>query len=556
MPDHIPFVDNDVSQANRVTAEWLNDINDAAYGPYPTDTLGALLADTSSASNNAGLVGADVDLNYVAGTVGAAVFDQPVNVMWFLTEAERAQVKADGDTIDLTSKINAAKTWGGDRPLYLRGGTWSFTSLDLKGYYGGLIGDGIASTVLKVRGAIATAIDINETADVIYSPLVLKGFTLDCNSLANVGIDLRYRHHTRYEELLVKSALVTGIKEMDSWLNYRRDVRTDTCPTGWWLVGSNHCSVWVGGGASGSTSVHLKIESSGTGADGNMALSFTGFEVEFGGTGGKGIEIEATDVTFDTCYLGENIEGAIFDITSGLVSISGGQFFIGHTTNSYGITGSGGAVKLYGVKASWQTNTSISYLANSTGVKFKFVDCEGACATGGSPTVVGDVLDYGPPGIVFANRLGKAFTKVENNATATTALVSSNGRSVTCTAAPGPTPIVGLQSTLSGNAEWRDGEPLYLVLVYSSNKVLDIRLSGSSFGGAPTTVISTPASTSGAIHTHFKLDVNAAASAYTLLEVLINTAAVNDTFTLYDCYLADSRMLNKGGGQFGNLYKC
>lgn len=516
--------------------------------------LAANLGLSTDGAKGSGLVGAGYEQNYVVRTIGAVTFDGLVNIMWLLSAAEKADVKALTYTLDITAKLTAAKVWAGNRLVYLPKGGYSFNSFDLKGWYGGLWGDGLGNTILKVRGAVAQALDVNEVVDVIYSPLLLSGFTLDCNNLANIGINTRFRHHTLYTNLLILNPLVNGLKEKDTWLNTRHEVRVSGGVDGMWLVGSNHNSRYVDSGVTNCTGNHLKIERAGTAADGNDALKFTRFEIEFGGAGGVGAYIDATSVLLDSCYIGENISGAIFNLVSGIVTMIGGVAFAGNTAISFLVTGSGGKIIFIGVKGNMQTFTGQNMLHNTTGAKYKIIDSDFSFSTGGSPTSVGDALDYGPASITFARALGKEFTGTQNNATNVTALVGLNGRSMTCTAAPGPSPIIGLQCNLTLPSGWVDGEPLYLVLVYSSNKVAQVRLSGASFGGAPTVNVSNPASSGGVVWTHAKLDSVASSAAYLILEILINPSAVTDTFSLFKAKLADSRMLNKMTGQLGNHY--
>ena len=114
MPDHAAFVDNDVSQANRVTAAWLTDINDAAYGPYPAGTLGAALADTAGASNGTTLLGwLRAATGTVATTLKRLLGWRDFNVMEFMSDAMRADVEAGTALVDVSSAINAAITAAG-----------------------------------------------------------------------------------------------------------------------------------------------------------------------------------------------------------------------------------------------------------------------------------------------------------------------------------------------------------------------------------------------------------------------------------------------------------
>lgn len=139
MPDHIPFVDNDVSQANRVNSAWLNDINNAAYGPYPTGTLGYGLASTASASVGTGLLGwLRAATGAVASTLYAWLDWQNVHVFEFMTLAQRIDWKARTKTLDVTAAIQAANDHvalqGGGKLKYATGAGRISASLNFSSY--------------------------------------------------------------------------------------------------------------------------------------------------------------------------------------------------------------------------------------------------------------------------------------------------------------------------------------------------------------------------------------------------------------------------------------
>lgn len=52
MPNHIPFIDGDISQANRVQAAWLNDVNNAVFGNGDALRGSALLQFIAAGSNS------------------------------------------------------------------------------------------------------------------------------------------------------------------------------------------------------------------------------------------------------------------------------------------------------------------------------------------------------------------------------------------------------------------------------------------------------------------------------------------------------------------------
>lgn len=522
----------------------------------------ANLSSTTNAVYGSGQIGATAALDYLANTIGASVFDGAVNVMWFLSQAERLDVKAYTYSFDLTAKINLAKTFAGNRPLYMPAGGWSFTTLDFKGNTGGIIGDGVNVTILKCRSAVPRALDFNDVTDANPRAGILKGFTLEGDGVAlGIGIDKRYRHQFWMENLYVRGfsgAGGVGIKQLDTYCCNERNIRTAANGTGRWLVGSNHASTHTGSTSDTNTVCNLLIQTNGTPNDGNDALVFTSFVTQTSVGAGTGIDITCSSAEFNGCYAGENnATREAITLRGGVVRFNGGALFTGFSATSYGITPLGGKATFHGVNINGQTMGGIDKLiGGATLGKVAFYDVDGSLIVSGNPVVDGDPLDYGPQGTVYCTRLGKNFTTYVAAATSSTALVGSNGRSVTCLTAPGPNAFVGMSAPLLNSANWRDGESLSLILVYSSNTPIEVRVSGAVGAGAPSSAIGTPPSTGGAIKTYMKFDFVAAATAWTLLEIYKFSGAPGDTFTIYECFLADSRTLNKQTAQFGNLYKC
>jgi hypothetical protein len=522
-----------------------------------SSTLRADLISVLDATKGAGAVSflATLAYNNDDHDIGAALQDGMVNVMWFLSEAERAQVKANGTTLDLTAKINSAKAWAGNRPLYFPAGTWSFTSFSGLGWYGSIIGDGVGVTTLKVRSAVGNALDFSESADVIISPFVLRDFTLDGNNLASNGINVRYRHQSLMQNVYVIGCTSWGIIEKDAWNSRRFNVRTTGCVNGHWLVGSNHGSQFMSCVWSGATGIHLLVQSLGTALDGNTGLLFDCCQTVDGT--GQGVDISADSASFDGCYLGENLGGVTMICRSGTISVNGGAMFFGSTVNSYLFAPVGGKVTVTGAKINGQTFGATALL-NSTNIggKWSLRDCLSAMSVVGDQVLLGDVLDYGPPGLVFSKRLGRNLTSAANNATRTE-LFSGNAITCTCATAPGPTPNITVTATLTGTPpEWRVGENLYLVVVYLSNAAFVARFSASAFGGAPTATIGTMPNTGSLVRTYVKLDGIIASAAYDRIEFYRDNCLPGEFIKIEEVFIADSRMLNKGVGSVGNLFKC
>lgn len=536
----------------------LDNISDSAQLPNALDA--ALRADlllSTVAIKGAGMVGGAPTTAYVADTIGADVYDNAVNVMWFLTEAERQQVKANGTGVDLTAKINAAKTWGGNRPLYMPAGTWSFTSLDFKLNTGGIIGDGVGNTILKVRAGVAQALDFNNVADANPRYYILKGFTLDGNgALAAIGINVKYCHQALKEDLLITGCGV-GIKESDTYTCHSQNVRVVGCATGWWLVGSNHASTHKGCTADTNTVCNWLIQNVGVANDGNEALGFDGCVTQSGVGACTGWDITCSSAFFKNCYGGENnATGAAIVMRGGLVTFEGGSMFFGFSGTSYGLTPLGGRILYKGVNINSQGAGIGAFIGGGTGGKFMWQDCQLNAVVSGAPIFPVDCLDYGPPAQVFAPRLGKNWTGEGNNVTFSS-VVTGNTQKFTVLTAPGPTPLLGARAALVNNNTWRDTELLYLVVIYESSKTVNATLSAGAFGVAPLKSIQAgmPATT-GVSVTALAFQQVADAALYTLIELVQSSSGVGDFLTIYDVFLADSRMLNKGAGQVGNLYKC
>lgn len=464
---------------------------------------------------------------------------------------------------DSTSAIQAAIDTG--NTVWIPEGTYSITSLDLKGKYPNIIGDGINKTIIKARISVAKLIDAYESSDVQVSPLLISNLTIDGNNLVTeAAVSMRYRHLSNIDTTHVKNVTAVnsaGLFAVDCWLTVMNNSRFSDCYNGINWYGSNHRSTANSCSFVACSNVGINCESNGTAADGNMALVFNNCDVEFGT--GLGAYLDVTSAAFYGCYMGENLNGPSFFVDGGNILVDSGVVFFGHTTNSFAVTGGGGFVTFRNCKVSGQTNSGIYYLM-SGGLQnyYKWEDCTFGVVTGGTPVISGDRLDYGPTATVFAQRLGKNYTATSNNTTTSTTLTgaSNNGRRVTCLTAPGPSPIIGLQCSLINNSQWLDNEGLYFVMVYKASTVgtLRVQLSGGSFGIAPlTTIVDLPNSTSTA--TIIKLDQSLSNAAYTILEFLAIGCAANDYVEIEECYLADNRMMQANSGlgvALRNLYKC
>lgn len=458
------------------------------------------------------------------------------------------------DTAAIQAAIDTGKT------VWIPVGTYLIDSLDLKGVYPTIVGESMTGTILKARSTVARLIDAYESSDVQVSPVMINNLTIDGdNKVTSAAIAIRYRHLSNIQNfyiLNVSASNASGIYAIDSWLNVFTNGRITACYNGLTFAGSNHRSAVNSVSFTGCSNTGINCGSSGTALDGNNALVFNNCDVEFGT--GLGAYLNVSDAAFYGCYMGENLNGPAFFVDAGNILVSAGVVYFGHTVNSFAVTGSGGRVMFDKCQVNGQTYGSLPYLM-SGGLKnyYKWQNCQFGIGVGGNPYMTGDRLDYGPPAVVFAQRLGKNYTATNSNTTITDTLVG-NGRRVTCASVTGSPPLIGLQCNLINNSQWLDSQNLYVVLVYKASTVgtLDLKLSGSSFGGVPTVLLGNPPQST-SIATYFKLDATASNAAYVILEFLAVNCAANDYVEIQECFLADNRMLQKvTGTEFTNLYKC
>ena len=506
----------------------------------------------TAAAGGAALVGFQRDsAGAVARTVQDKLRDQ-VSVFDFMTKAQIADVQSGAFAVDVTTAVQAAINSGASR-LHAPKGSYSVSTLDLRGKYTTIIGDGIGKTIFRCNTVTTALLNVNEAADVRVSPLVLRDLSLDGAGKAASCLDIRYRHLINLENVYFGGATAQNIKAKDTWLMRASQCLIEGAPVGMWLLGSNHRGKFDSVSFQGNTIWQVKIERNGTAADGNMALQFDNCDAEFG-TGG-GYYIDATDVTLNNCYTGENIDGPVLQVRRGAVSVNGGVLFFGHTAGAFGVVANGGKTLFRKVGINGQIFPGLGTLLSGTAANsVRFEDCLGNTPVGGGPVINGDLLDYGPQGTVYAKRLGKSFTANSLNATRTAA-ISGSAQTVTCASVTGAPAIISLQCPLSNNADWRDGESMYLVMVYESSKGVSIKFSGGSFGGSPNVLIATAPSTA-QVTTLVKLDGALPNGAYNIVEIYNDAAVVGDYIKLYEFFLADARTLNKGVSNWGNLYKC
>lgn len=497
-------------------------------------------------TDGAGMVGAGGGLNYAANTIGAFVVDGLVNILWHCSAAQRTQILAGGNTLDITSAINAAKTWGGNRPLYAPKGKYSFTSLSWVLNTGGLVGDGLENTIFECRTAVAKAFDLVEASDANPRAYIFKGFTLNGNGIAVNGMDIKFRHQGRKDDLFIFGFTNTGIKESDTYLTTNINVRSAGNGIGWHLVGSNHNSTHLGCIIDSNSIGQLLIQRVGFAADGNNSLGFTNLVVQSGGASAYGIDIDCDDVTFLCSYIGENQQQPSITTRNGNVLIKGGALFSGFTASAFLIKPLGGRTMVENSVINGQTFTGVEKLiGNGTGGKVYFKDIQANFTVSGTPFFVGDVLEPVNAGNVYTKRFGKQWTGNTNNTTISS-VISGNKQTFTCLTAPGPTPLMGASCALSNTADWPDGQKLYFVIVYESSKPVTIRTATGPLGASIINFGTYPATSGGIPNTALCFQNNAVVAPGAVVELVQTTTAVNDTLAIHRNKFSDGDLMNQG----------
>lgn len=438
--------------------------------------------------------------------------------------------------------------------LYFPAGTYNISSLNLKGKNVILYGDGIDKTIFKSISTVPVFIDVYETTDVRISPFQIHNMTIDSNHLASTGMNCRYRHGVNVENVRFTNAISTNLTLKDSWLSLYRNCFFDSATYGVWLEGSDHRTKFDCCSFQGNSEWQIIAQRGGTEPDGNHVLEFSNCDIEFA-TGG-GCYLDVSSATFNTCYIGENLEGRIFKVINGNIQLFGGFMLYGYTQNSIGFEINGGSVEVKGTSISTQNYGTFPYLASGTATNaLRLYDVDGGGAMGGDQVMSGNLIGHGPQGTVFAERFGKSWVGQGNNVGFSSA-ISVNAQTFTATSAPGPNPLLGARSMLFDQGKWMDNDNAYIIIVYESSQITELKLSGGAFGSLPTTNMGYLPATTGQKQTYIKFDKVLNASSYVILELVQLTSDIGDFITVHECYFADARMLAKGTSSFGNLYKC
>lgn len=462
--------------------------------------------------------------------------------------------KADGVTASspaINKAITYLKNVGGGLLSFLRGTYLCGTALDLKGAMISMQGEGMLATVLKATFTGESLVDLYETSDARLSPIAISDMTLNGNATIARVMKLRYRHYTKFSNVLFTGGGTAAAYAVDAWLNTYTNCGFESSNFGLHLDGANHRSACYSCSFQGNTSRNIVVRSNSAAGDGNIGLYFANCDVEF--SSGLGIDFQGSDATFDCCYLGENLSNSVIQVYSGTVRINGGVIFFGYTNATYLAFMTGGNLIIDGATINGQTYGSLPILGQGRGGKFAIKNSPLNFPLAGDPSMVGDLLLSLNDKKVFAPRLGIDYASYAYNATVTDT-VSGSARTVTAATVPGPSPVIGVRAGLT-DMQWKAGEPWAFVITYASNVSLIVKVSASAGGSG--NVAGTLPATGGAVKTAVIYTTNAVRTSATVLEIYRDgTVAVGHTMTIHSVSFGDSRAMGtEFGSNGGNIYK-
>lgn len=520
----------------------------------------SVIARTNVFDGASGLFAVDTSDSTSLDNDGTCLVDA-IGRRWKRVDTETVKPEWWGASADGVSNasvgINAAIKFLKDKPGLLKFGRGVYlcnSVIDLKGCFFSIRGEGIQGTRLTANFTGETFVDLYETVDARISPITISDLTIDGAFKVNFPMRLRYRHYTKFTNVLFTSTVAGSgacAYLVDAWLNTFTNCGFESGNFGLHLDGANHRSAFYSCSFQGCTNRCIVVRDNATAADGNTGLYFANCDVEF--SDALGIDFQGTDATFNCCYLGENLSNSVIQIYSGTVRINGGVIFFGYTALTNLAYMTGGTLIIDGASINGQTYGSLTTLAGGNGAgKLAIKNSPLGFPLGGDPTMISDVLLSLNDKKVFAPRLGIDYAGYGFNATVTESVTGSS-RTITASTVPGPSPIVGLRADLT-DMEWRDGEPWAAVVTYSSNSDFKVRVASAALGSG--TVIGSLPNTGGAVKTAVLYTTLATRTEATVIEVYLDeVVSVGHTLTLHKLSLGDSRAMGKEfGANGGNIY--
>lgn len=504
---------------------------DGGGGQYYCD-----LADTTSSDNGGTII--------VASDGGRWKLAGQTNI-----SVKQFGAKGDGTTND-TAAIQAAINWGGC--VYAKAGTYLHDSLSFIGKSVSMMGDGEDKTIFKANSAVVM-FDVQETTDQALLPLAIVGVQLNGNGVATSGIRTRYRHKTLFANVTVKNVAGDGLNELDAWNNQRFNLTLNNNVNGLVLQGANNNSKYNGISAGANSGYQAKVLNGGTVPGGSTALSFDNSDFE--NATGFGVYINTTGVVrFNDCYIGEGIQGTVFDMAAGQAIVSGGVVQFGTLSTSYLGNLGGGKLLFKGVKIAGGPSATVGNMFTSGNGRASIEDSPAAITTTGAQVMNGDCLDYGKSYDCFAPKLGRQYTGFCLNGSFTSA-TTANELTVTCSTSTG---AAQLEVHANVTRNWIDGGAGALKITYKSSQPCSVRLTQSPIGVTPAISITGTLPASSNVQTAvFYNWTYTLGVAPLILEIFQNVTNVGDTLTVLEVFLSDSKNTEVDGvATFYNMAKC
>lgn len=486
-----------------------------------------------------------------------------------------SRTTTEDDAPAFAAAIAYLKSIGGGTLLIPTGIYDVYSPISLVGVRIKLQGSGRDMTNIRAAAAMDRVIDIGEirSSDQANLPCHVCDLGVIGASLANYCIYHADRHNMYVESCQFSGALVANLYALRTWLSgYTNCGFAGGNGDNVYLAGTNHrmefsrCN--FGSTKANKYCVRIVNDDS-LDADGvttvtneySKALVFNNCDIEYTDiSGGRGIFVNALEVAFNNCYIGEFVLGTVMDVVRGLVNINNGIFYYGATSASIGINASGGTTRFKGVLIRPHDTLAQMYIdtlvSGSSGkVSFQDINITRDDISGATvPDILhnkqlpGDLLlTIASPTGSFVPRMGSQYTAQSVDATITNSS-GTDGSRVFAVTAVGTTAthqaafIASILNKLSAPGA------LLLAVVYQSNVSLPVIIESSAFSGGGTQIGTLP-STSNAKKTYF-LVYSTDSSALPAGNVIRigGDVVVGSSATLYKVTLTDSLSFNGNAG--------
>lgn len=483
----------------------------------------------------------------------------------------------DGTTDDqpsIQAAINFLKSTGGGTLFFPRGVYQVYAPISLVGVRIVLQGSGRDITNIRAAVAMDRVIDIGEVRSSAQAnlPCHIRDIGVIGNNLANYCLYQTDRHNVYVSGCQFSGALIANGFFLRNWLSaYRDSSFSGGDGHNVYLAGTNHRvsfdSCNLGSTKNTKYCIYITNEAS-FDADGvsrgnefTKALVFNNCDVEYtDASGGKGVFVNALEVAFNSCYIGEFVLGTVMDVTRGLVAVNGGIYYYGSTAASFGINAIGGTTRFKGVLIRPHDTVAQMYvdtLITGTNGKVSFQDISitrddisGATVPDilNNKQLPGDLLLTIPsPTGSFVPRMGAQYTVESLDVTASNSSETDGSRMFNVTAVgTGSVHQAAFVATIINKLSVPGA--LLIAVVYSSNVPLPIIIENSAFAGGGTTIGILP-STNGLKKTYFySYETNSSALPTGNVIRIGGDVVSGSTATLYKVSLVDSLAYNGVSG--------